>query len=149
MTGQRLITKYFPAVYADCFSKSISSNGEADVDRFFDFMFCDYPWVVKAMLKMRDALVKPFGLRGGASFRDRIIERNDEEIVVGSVDKHLSFWVSLYCSPLADGRQTLSVTTVVKHHNLLGKIYFAVIWLFHKMIVGGLFRKACRKMSRQ
>ena len=94
------------------------------------------------MLKLRDALVKPLGLKTGASFRDHIIERNDEEIVIGVLDRHLNFWVSVYSSLPDNGRQTVSVRTVVSFNNLFGRLYFVGIWVFHKLIVSMLFKRA-------
>lgn len=40
--------------------------------------------------------------------------------------------------------QNVSVTTVVQFNNLLGRIYFAGIWAFHKILVKSLFRKAIK-----
>ena len=138
----RLIVKYKPADYSDSFSKDFVVQKPITVDELFDSMFCNFPCYVSAMLKLRDAMVKPLKLKTGATFRDRVIERNDEEIVVGAIDKHLSFWVSVYCSLPKDGCQTTSVSTVVKFHNVIGRLYFAFIWMFHKLIVSSLFRRA-------
>ena len=44
-----------------------------------------------------------------------------------------------------DGWQDAAVTTVVRFNNFLGKIYFIGIWVFHKLIVKSLFRKAIRE----
>lgn len=60
-------------------------------------------------------------------------------------DRHLCFWVSIYCSKPEDGWQDAAVTTVVRFNNFLGKIYFIGIWVFHKLIVKSLFRKAIRE----
>lgn len=137
----QLIQKYLPADYADCFSQSLTST-DLHVDELFDNLFCHFPLPVRWLLKVRDALVKPLGLKTGATFRDRIIERNETEIIVGANDKHLSFWVSVYCSDIAEGKQTAAVSTIVRFNNLLGRIYFAGIWLFHKLIVHHLFTRA-------
>lgn len=137
-----LIDKYLPADYSDYCSKTIDAREPITVDDVFDSMFCNFPRPVRTMLKLRDALVKPLGLKTGATFRDRIIERNNEEIVIGALDKHLNFWVSVYCSLPDNGRQTVSVRTVVKFNNMLGRIYFAGIWIFHKTIVNILFKRA-------
>ena len=37
-----------------------------------------------------------------------------------------------------------SVTTVVKFNNFLGRVYFIGIWVFHKLLVKSLFRKAIK-----
>lgn len=137
-----LIQKYLPADYVDRFTKTMDSDSELTVDSLFDKMFCDFPWPVRLLLKLRDILVKPFGLKTGTSFRNRIIERDENEIIIGSVDKHLSFWVSVYCSVAMPA--TADVTTVVKFHNTLGKLYFAGIWMAHKVLVSSLFKRALK-----
>ena len=141
-----LIDKYLPADYSDDCLKTIDVRRQITVDTVFEGMFCNFPWPVRMMLKLRDALVKPLGLKTGASFRDHIIERNDEEIVIGVLDRHLNFWVSVYCSLPENGRQTVSVRTMVSFNNMLGKLYFAGIWIFHKLIVNILFNRALNKI---
>lgn len=141
----RLIEKYQPVDYSDSCSKTLVAREPLTVDELFDDMFCNFPWIVRMMLKLRDIAVKPLKLKTGATFRDRIIERNNEEIVVGSVDKHLSFWVSVYCSLPDAGRQAVAVSTVVKYHNIMGRLYFLLIWMFHKLIVSYLFKRALGK----
>jgi len=143
-----LIQKYFPANYSDCFSKQIKTIAPVTVDDLFEELFCSYPRPVQWLLRLRDTLVKPFGLKRGVYFRNRIIERNEDEIIIGLDDRHLSFWVAVYCSIPEKGLQTASVTTVVRFNNLLGRLYFAVIWVFHKTIVGHLFRKATLRNNR-
>lgn len=145
MTRGNLIEKYHPADYADCYKKSIDAVRPMTVDELFDRMFVNFPWPVRALLRVRDAMVKPLGLKTGATFRDRIIERSEEEIIIGANDRHLDFWVSVYCSLPHEGRQTVAVSTVVKFNNRLGRIYFAGIWVFHKLIVGSLLRRAISK----
>lgn len=77
--------------------------------------------------------MKPFGIKGGGSFRDLVTEHTDEEIVICKEDSHLDFRVVITCTRPADGKQTASVTTVVRFNNLLGRIYFAGIWVFHTL----------------
>ena len=44
-----------------------------------------------------------------------IIEQNDNEIIIGAKDKHLTFHVSLFCSDVKDKTQEVSITTIVKY----------------------------------
>ncbi len=137
-----LIKKYLPADYTDCFTKCIPKSKGMTVDKMFDNLFCNFPLPVRLMLKLRDSIVRPFGLKVGATFRNRITKRNDEEIIVSAKDKHLNFWVSVYCSAPVDGMQTVAVSTIVKFNNFFGKLYFAFIRIFHKLMVGYLLRRA-------
>ncbi len=140
----RLIHHYMGADYVDSYSAIVDDGQRLTADVLFERMFIQLSPFVLKLLKFRDALVKPLGLKTGATFRDRIIERDEEEIILGVQDKHLSFWVSVYCSLPTDSPQTAAVTTIVKYHNFMGKCYFAVIKPFHKFIVKHLFRKATK-----
>lgn len=137
----RLIEKYLSSDYSDSVSTRIQLAEPLTSDIIFEQMFCNFPMPVALLFKLRNALVKPLGLQGGSGFRNLISERNDEEIVLCKNDKHLNFWVSIYCSKPQDGCQDASVMTVVKFNNYLGRIYFIGIWIFHKMLVKRLFRK--------
>lgn len=130
------------ADYVDSYSAIVDNGKPLTADILFERMFIQLPPFVLQMLKLRDTLVKPLKLKTGATFRDRVIERDEEEIIIGAQDKHLSFWVSVYCTKPNNSPQTAAATTVVKYHNFMGKCYFAVIILFHKLTVRRLFRKA-------
>lgn len=137
----KLIDKYLPSDYSDTVSKRIKPAEPLSSDYIFEEMFCNFPRSVAWLFKLRNAIVKPFGLQGGSGFRNLVTERNDEEIIISKNDRHLCFQVGIYCSRPEDGWQDASVTTVVKFNNLLGRIYFIGIWVFHKILVKSLFRR--------
>lgn len=140
----KLIDKYIPADYCDSVSKRIKPGSPLSPDGIFEQMFCNFPKPVAWLMSLRNAIVKPLGLKGGGGFRDLVSERNEEEIILCKNDKHLCFWVGIFCSKPKEGWQDASVTTVVKFNNFLGRLYFIGIWIFHKLLVGSLFRKAVR-----
>ena len=140
----KLIDKYLPSDYSDNVSKRIKPVEPLPPDHIFEEMFCNFPEPVVWLFKLRNAIVKPLGLKGGGGFRNLISERSDEEIILCKNDKHLCFRVGIFCSLPEDGWQEVSVTTVVKYNNLLGRIYFIGIWVFHKLLVRSLFRKAIK-----
>ena len=140
----KLIDKYLPSDYNDSVSKRIKRAEPLTPDYIFEEMFCNFPKPVDWLMKLRNALVKPLGLQGGSGFRNFVSERNDEEIVICKDDKHLCFWVGIHCSLPEDGWEEAAVTTVVKFNNFLGRIYFVGIWVFHKLLVKNLFRKAIK-----
>lgn len=139
---ERLIDRYLPSDYSDSVSKKIKRTEPLSPDNIFEDMFCNFPKPVDWLFKLRNAIVKPLGLQGGGGFRNLVSERDNEEIIICKKDKHLCFWVGIYCSTPVDCWQEVSVTTVVKYNNLLGRIYFIGIWIFHKLLVKSLFRKA-------
>lgn len=143
-----LITKYLPADYADSFAKTITDKPYLSAKELFDQIFLQHPKWVEFLLNLRDRLVKPLGLKTNKSFEEMIIEQNNHEIILGTQDKHLSFYVSVCCPEPDNATQTISITTLIKYENLLGKIYFAAIWLFHRTIVPFLFKRAITKWSK-
>jgi hypothetical protein len=116
------------------------------------------PYWVKALLDIRYFLiVKPFGLQTGMKKQGHsvknqdghlyqnnfgevsIINRNENEIVMGDDDKHLYYRISI----LKRNTGKLSeiyLTTIVKFNNNWGKVYFAFIKPFHKMVVKSMLR---------
>lgn len=140
----KLTDKYLPADYSDSVSKRIKPDKPLSPDYIFEQMFCNFPKPVAWLMSLRNAIVKPLGLKGGSGFRELVSERNEEEFILSKIDKHLDFQVGIYCSKPVDGWQDASVTTVVKFNNFLGRLYFIGIWMFHKLLVGILFRKAMR-----
>lgn len=140
----KLTDKYLPADYSDSVSKRIKPDKPLSPDYIFEQMFCNFPKPVAWLMSLRNAIVKPLGLKGGSGFRELVSERNEEEFILSKIDKHLDFQVGIYCSKPVDGWQDASVTTVVKFNNFLGRLYFIGIWMFHKLLVGILFRKAVR-----
>lgn len=144
-----LIKKYLPVDYKDCFIETMVDKPYMSVKDLFNLIFRQYPQWILWLLKLRDLMVKPFGLKTNKSFEDIIVEENDNEIIIGTKDKHLTFHVSLFCSDFSDKRQIISISTFVKYENILGRIYFAVIWLFHRIIIAYLFKRAITKWSKQ
>ena len=140
----KLTDKYLPADYCDSVSKRIKPDKPLSPDYIFEQMFCNFPKPVAWLMNLRNAIVKPLGLKGGSGFRELVSERNEEEFILCKNDKHLDFQVGIYCSKPVDGWQDASVTTVVKFNNFQGRLYFIGIWMFHKLLVGILFRKAVR-----
>ncbi len=111
-------------------------------EMIFERMFLSLPRPAALMMRLRNAVIRPFGLQHGGSFRDLVTEKSEEEIVLCKNDRHLSFRVGIYCSKMEDGWQDVSITTVVRYNNLSGRLYFAVIWVFHKVLARSLFKKA-------
>ena len=144
MLRSRLIKKYFPANYKDCFRDKIYRKPYMSVNALFNLMFSQYPKWIMRMYYIRNLIVKPFGVKINKSFANMVIEQNENEIIIGAKDKHLTFHVSLFCSDVKDKTQEVSITTIVKYENILGRIYFAAIWLFHRIIVSYLFKRAIK-----
>lgn len=139
-----LIDKYIPYNYRDTVSSEVDEAKKTDVEKIFESMFCDFPKPVRWLLDIRNRIMKPFGIKGGGSFHDLVIEQNEEEIVLFKADRHLDFWVGISCTATTEDHQKASVTTIVRFNNTMGRVYFIGIWIFHKIMVGSLLRRAVR-----
>lgn len=100
------------------------------------------------LMAVRNAVVRPFGLRTGPEGMHGpiigffpVVSETDDRIVLGFDDRHLDFRIVVDVAPNgADGAQVIA-TTLVKTHNLLGRTYLAIITPFHKAIVPVMLRR--------
>jgi len=95
------------------------------------------PKWVSLLFKLRNRIVGVFGLKTDKNTEKSktvfaLIENNENEIVMGEVDKHLDFRFSV----LKDNTEnTISLITVVRFNNIWGNIYFFPVKPFHKIIL--------------
>ena len=111
-------------------------------------------WVGR-LLRLRDALVGPLGLRTfpargqrpptlrpGTRFGPfQVLGVTAEEVLLGQDDWHLDFRVAVRRLPDA-----AVVTTAVRCHHWLGRLYFALIRPFHRRIVPAMLRHGRRHL---
>ncbi|MFF8715070.1 DUF2867 domain-containing protein [Streptomyces sp. NPDC015184] len=103
------------------------------------------------LLRLRDALVRPFGLKGTDRSEGTRIEEGgkagplhlyrvgEDSVVAGKDDKHLGYRSTFKVRPGPHGWEGV-VTTVVRFHGCAGRAYFAVIKPFHVLILYSLAR---------
>jgi Protein of unknown function (DUF2867) len=110
------------------------------------------PSWINFLLRLRTVLVKPFGLKPGADpAREKagadnigifpILDQKPQRLVLGMNDNHLDFRLLVDVKDLGDGRQSVTASTVVKTHNLLGRIYLGFVKPFHRIIVPAMLAK--------
>ena len=127
----------------------------------YSAIFAHAPLPLKLLLVVRNAMVRPFGLKAPTSAeimhggfkvgravgetigRWRIYFISDDEIIAGSDDKHQDFRVSVL---RIHGGETASVvlTTICTVHNLFGKCYLFFIAPFHRYGVKTLMSNAVK-----
>lgn len=140
-----LIDKYLPADYSDSFEKKIRGGKSITPDDFMDIAFNRSPRWIKELMKLRNKLVKPLGLDTARRLEDMVCARNQNEIIFGMPDKHLTFYASLWCGVRDGDLQKLRITTVVTYHNRMGRIYFFFIRPFHKIILRSIVNRVGKK----
>lgn len=129
-----LIENYLSADYVDSFSRIVVCKHKITPEEFRYLTFGQLPKWIDWLLKLRNTIVKPLGLDIKSRFTDIVHAQNSSEIILGMPDKHLTFYVSLWCGEYKDSKQDLRITTVVKYNNWLGGVYFFVIRPFHEII---------------
>lgn len=143
--------------YIDSFRSSFTDKDrEIPITTVLKLFASGGPKWANSLMIIRDKIVKPFGLQTSDSivgeqkdFDDityepgerigifKLLDKAENELVLGEDDKHLSFVVSLLLDSLEEDpdKRMLSVTTAVKFNNLLGKLYFLPVKFFHQLIV--------------
>ncbi len=108
-------------------------------------------WVIVALRIRYYLLVKPFGLDTG-KFNDvekvsksnfvpvPIIDKNENEIVMGADDKHLYYRISVMKTKVEEITE-IYLSTIVKFHNIFGKIYFVPVRIGHKLVVRSILKR--------
>lgn len=141
----RLRSSYAQADFADAFSVDLRESVSRNTEALAQHIFARQPQWIACLLRLRDGLVRPFGLKTTADLHaeggDRInifqvLERYDDEIILGENDKHLNFRVSVLQQPASQRQlRRLTVTTLVFYNRPLGRVYIALIAPFHRAVV--------------
>jgi Protein of unknown function (DUF2867) len=108
------------------------------------------PWVDK-LLALRNALMRPFGLKTSPSEVANgiekfgmfpVISRDQTRTILGFDDKHLDFRIILDVVSQSTFETKLTLSTAVRTHNILGRTYLALVMPFHKLIAPTMLRSA-------
>jgi len=136
----------------DYFDSYMIENNTTDSVKDITHKLLKTPTWVNALGKLRDFLVKPFGLKTEAEIKNEqlgsgsefdfapVLFDNDHELIMGLNDKHLYFRLSVLKVVERENTQVF-LTTAVRFNNLGGRIYFSAIRLFHGLIVRSMLRR--------
>jgi Protein of unknown function (DUF2867) len=136
------------AQFIDAFRVEIGTAG-LDARQACVRMMLHGPRWIDALLRLRNLLVRPFGLKtsaegapapGGLIGLFPVLSETPEQLVAGLDDSHLDFRIVIDVSGDAASRQVTS-TTLVRTHNLLGRTYLTLIMPFHKLVVRSKMRR--------
>jgi len=139
------------AKFIDAYSIVID-NAALDARRAAEKMLARGPLWIETLLSLRNRLVAPFGLKTplptGTGATDTIgifpvLSESSNRLVAGFNDKHLDFRVVVDVAT-SDHGQRVTATTLVLTHNLLGRVYLAIILPFHRLIVRTMLRQVAQ-----
>lgn len=135
--------------FADAFAIYLPPGSTLDIDAISHGVLGAPALWFRVLIRCRDAMVKPFGVKTSAQIRDEVatssadridffpvLARSTNELIVGESDIHLDFKTSILRrrSALAN-RDEVVATTVVHCHNRLGRFYIATIAPFHRLVI--------------
>jgi hypothetical protein len=148
----------------DVYLCTIENKNDINPDNLLINFWTVWPKWVELLFKLRNILVKPFGLstnndenkdnnqklaeciRSGGSYKLFIVLRkNANETVIQLNDTHLSAEMSVHINDAENNKKTISTSTVVHFHNKLGRAYFFVIRPFHGIIVKSLIKNTLKE----
>jgi uncharacterized protein DUF2867 len=136
------------AQFSDAFRVAIDGD-RLDARGAAERMFGSSPRWIKTLMSLRDHLVKPFRLKTSRSTEKNVadtigifpvLSESPDRLVAGFNDTHLDFRVVVDVASSGHGQQ-VTATTLVLTHNLLGRVYLAIIRPFHRLIVRALLRQ--------
>ena len=112
------------------------------------------PAWINHLLWLRNVLVRPFRLKPGAEPNKAstasigifpIVDSSPNRLTLGLDDKHLDFRLLVDVVSVDSHRQSVTVSTVVKTHNALGRFYLAFVKPFHRVIVPVMLSQAAQR----
>lgn len=140
----------------DAFVMQVPSSCHLGVRELATELLGRPPLWFKGLLGLRDAIMRPFGVKTSSQLRAKEVERIDffpvvscsaSELILGENDRHLDFRASVLLRP-AEGEQRLLIATTVVHcHNLLGRVYLALIRPFHVLVVRASLRRLSQRLG--
>lgn len=139
--------------YSDTYKIQMKSN-DYTIDKITTEIFKTPEWV-NSLLKLRNFIVKGFGLKtgdtkemiiepyysiGSKAVYFTVIDRNENEIVMSENDKHLNFRTSVMVEKCSVN-SIVYLSTIVKFNNFFGRLYFIPVKPFHRIIIKSLLKK--------
>ena len=136
------------AQFADAFRVEVA-DPSLDARHAAERMIGRQPRWAEALVKLRNMLVAPFGLKtsGASATAPRemigifpVLSQTPDRLIAGFNDSHLDFRVVVDVATSGTAR-SVTLTTVVLTHNWFGRTYLAIIMPFHRLIAPALLRQ--------
>jgi len=118
----------------DCFRTVVLPGDPTEPRAWAQMVLGRSPRWVQSLMRIRNAVVRPLGLRTPARTRPEtgfpVLADHGDELLLGLDDRHLNFRVRL-----AVRDRQVHVTTYVHLNNRLGQLYWAVVRHFHPRVL--------------
>lgn len=152
-----IITQNFETIhYGDTFKGRLITS--ETIDNITTGIMSMPRWV-NVLMSIRNLIVGIFGLKTGnariTAVNEQynvgsrvgyfwVLDRNENEIVLGENDKHLNFRASVF---MDCENKYVYLNTVVFFNNWLGRLYFVPVKPFHIIIIRSVMKSFIRKKS--
>ena len=151
--------------YSDCFSEEIIHPIEGlTVSHIARSFILSSPKWSKYLFKLRKLIFSIFRFKSIESNKIQdinslkietgqylghfiVYHRTNSEVVIGKDDKHLDFRISIILLDFHEDINEIIISTVVNYHNLYGRLYFAIVIPFHKLIIKSMLKSLVGDMS--
>ena len=77
------------------------------------------------------------GIEPGDTSAFATLDRTDDEVLLGTDDKHLDFRGSVLVE-----ERVVTLSTLVRINNRRGRLYMTVVWPLHALVVRSMLRRA-------
>lgn len=128
--------------WSDAYAVECGVDAPTDPQVWADAVFRGAPGWVVAVLGLREALVGLVGIERSGPSAFATLARTDDEVLLGTDERHLGFRASVLREP-----RRVVVSTVVQLHNARGRAYFALVRRVHPVIVRTMLRGAAARLS--
>jgi Protein of unknown function (DUF2867) len=125
-----------------------------DARQAADAIIKNPPGWIRQLMTTRNRIVRLFRLRTVEMGLDDprasqhtvggfpLVAQSAQEVVLGFDDKHLDFRIRVSVAPDGPIATLVTVSTIVKTNNLLGRTYLTMVMPFHRVIVRHLLERA-------
>jgi hypothetical protein len=130
------------ADFMDAYARSLPHSGNARA--VLQSLWGRTPRWVQWLLALRNLIVAPFGLVTGPRKLSQetefigmlpVLSETDDRVVLGLNDRHLDFRIVVDLQPQNSSGKRMVMTTLVKTHNVFGRLYLMIVKPFHRIIV--------------
>jgi len=153
-----MVGRFSEVHYGDAYAADLPGGCVVTAEQAARAFFMSVPRWVHGLLAVRNLPAKLLGLKTGEghTMEDManapcvsgqafgfftVVDRTEEEILMGEEDRHLDFLFSVMVRALP-GKAAPSVimATAVRFNNLLGRLYFIPVKPFHRIIVRAMLK---------
>lgn len=139
------------STFADAY-RVVGIRSDLNARQAARIIFNSPPAWADALIAVRNWIVGWFGLKAGErpvgaddnshiSFFPIVIE-SPQEMILGLDDHHLDFRLVVTLESTTADTQQITVTSVVKTHNRLGRVYLMIIMPFHRLLARTMLSRA-------